>query len=356
MCKFVSPFLFKAVFRLLIVVLIIASFFSCKKSSKDTNPNSPSPCFDGVQNNGETGVDCGGPCTACAKQWTAISSGTSADLYSVQFVDERNGWAVGLNGTIIHSSDSGNTWSPQLSGVLDTLFSVCFIDASTGWIAGTKKILKTTNGGNTWSVNDTAGANESFYVIYFLDASKGWIGGTNSNYPFLNYTSNGGAFWVPKYSGSSYNQHGAIRSIDFFNQLIGYAVGTDAMGLAIQTTDGDVWAPMNLPVPADLYGCDFTSLSDGWCVGSHNYYYDVSLNAWRVQSFLPEDVTIRSVKNINTGQGWAVGNSGKVYKRRGPYEWEGVTNISTSNDLYSVSVSGATGCIVGQGGTLFILK
>ena len=32
-------------------------------------PSKPCPtCNDGVQNQGETGIDCGGPCTTCGKE------------------------------------------------------------------------------------------------------------------------------------------------------------------------------------------------------------------------------------------------------------------------------------------------
>jgi photosystem II stability/assembly factor-like uncharacterized protein len=342
--------------HILIIFLTIISFTACKKSSKDTTPNSPSPCFDGVQNNGETGVDCGGPCSPCPKQWTAVTSGTTADLFNVSFVDESNGWAAGINGTIIHSSDGGNTWSVQSSGVVDTLNSISFINSTTGWIAGTQHILKTINGGSTWNVTTTAAANQSFYTINFFDANKGWTGGSDSGWTFLDYTSTSGLNWQRKYFGQTSNQHGNIRSIEFIDQLSGFAVGAGTSDVVLETSDGNTWASMNLPQHTFLYGCDFTSSSDGWCVGDHNYVYDVGLNQWRFQSALPDSVTLRAIKNVNTGQGWAVGNFGTVYKRDGSQSWTIVSNISTTNNLYSVSVSGTTGCIVGQGGVVLILK
>jgi photosystem II stability/assembly factor-like uncharacterized protein len=338
----------------LLIIAILA--FSCKKSNKDDVPNSPSACFDGVQNNGETGIDCGGPCSACPRQWTAIVSGTTADLFSVHFVNESNGWAVGVNGTIIHSPDSGNTWSVQSCPVTDTLYSVCFVSSTSGWIAGSKHILKTTNAGNTWSVVPVIDTNQCFYSAFFFDANKGWVGGTNNDWPFLMYTTNGGSAWNQTYTGQFNSQHGTIRSIEFIDELDGFAVGTDANGLALQTTNGSSWVNVNMSAPTMLYGCDFISYSDGWCVGSDNYYYDVNLSQWHYQSALPAGVQLNAVKIISTGQGWAVGNEGTVYKRNDTMNWTIVPNISTSNNLYSVSVSGATGCIVGQGGVVYILK
>ena len=37
-------------------------------------------------------------------------------LTAVYFVDARNGWAVGHDGVILHSTDAGTTWSRQLEG------------------------------------------------------------------------------------------------------------------------------------------------------------------------------------------------------------------------------------------------
>jgi photosystem II stability/assembly factor-like uncharacterized protein len=338
-----------------VALLYIAfTFTSCSKNSSDNHPNSPSPCYDGVQNNGETGVDCGGPCSACPKVWTAVNSGTTEDLYSVYFADTSNGWVVGTGGVIIHSSDGGNNWVVQSSGISDSLNSVYFIDASIGWIAGRKNILKTTDGGNSWTNIVTAPPNQSFYSIFFIDQNKGWVGGSNANQPFLNYTSDGGSIWITKYSGVA--QTGSIRSMDFVNQFIGFAVG-DSNGLSVKTTDGGtIWNEVSRPFTTPLYACDFSSATDGWSTGVHNYYYDVNLEQWHQQNFLPENVILRGIKIISAGEGWVVGDAGTVYKRTGTNTWDIVTNVTTTNNFYSVSVAGSTACIVGEAGSVYILQ
>src|SRR5829696_3181026 len=45
----------------------VASVILYSGCSKDDEDSTPVPtCSDGIQNQGETGIDCGGPCTACA--------------------------------------------------------------------------------------------------------------------------------------------------------------------------------------------------------------------------------------------------------------------------------------------------
>jgi photosystem II stability/assembly factor-like uncharacterized protein len=71
-------------------------------------------------------------------------------LRALEFVGKKYAWAVGRNGTIIHSSDSGNTWVQQQSNVDTTLFDVDFDDSLHGLVAGNGCVLYTDNGGNTW--------------------------------------------------------------------------------------------------------------------------------------------------------------------------------------------------------------
>jgi photosystem II stability/assembly factor-like uncharacterized protein len=64
------------------------------------------------------------------------------------------GWAVGTNGTIVHTTDGGTTWTGQsnpLSGTTIVLRGVEFTDATTGWAVGLGgTILHTIDGGSNW--------------------------------------------------------------------------------------------------------------------------------------------------------------------------------------------------------------
>lgn len=84
--------------QLLIIALGIVLVTSC---GKDDDDNSVAPivatCSDGVQNQGETGVDCGGPCTACVS--VPVSGQICAMVDGVQFASSS---AIGsLNGTTL---------------------------------------------------------------------------------------------------------------------------------------------------------------------------------------------------------------------------------------------------------------
>ena len=49
--------------------------------------------------------------------WKQVSSPISMTLVKVRFIDDREGWAVGHAGVVLHSQDGGLSWSKQLDGV-----------------------------------------------------------------------------------------------------------------------------------------------------------------------------------------------------------------------------------------------
>ncbi|HYR56344.1 MAG TPA: YCF48-related protein [Myxococcaceae bacterium] len=75
------------------------------------------------------------------------TSGTSAPLYGVSFVNANTGTAVGGSGTILRTMDGGTTWTSQRSVTQYYLMAVSFVDANTGTAVGEYgSILRTTGG------------------------------------------------------------------------------------------------------------------------------------------------------------------------------------------------------------------
>lgn len=52
----------------------------------------------------------------CGKQWQQAAVPVSSDLTAVNFPSATQGWVVGNDGVVLHSSDAGATWSKQLDG------------------------------------------------------------------------------------------------------------------------------------------------------------------------------------------------------------------------------------------------
>jgi photosystem II stability/assembly factor-like uncharacterized protein len=49
--------------------------------------------------------------------WNQASVPTSVNLTSLEFVDDKNGWATGHMGVILNTKDGGKTWTKQLDGI-----------------------------------------------------------------------------------------------------------------------------------------------------------------------------------------------------------------------------------------------
>lgn len=80
------------------------------------------------------------------------------------------GWAVGVAGTIIKTTDGGTSWNEQTSGTTVFLESVYFVDIQTGWVVGSNgTILKTTTGGGITEVEDMEQKNPAvpeYHILY----------------------------------------------------------------------------------------------------------------------------------------------------------------------------------------------
>jgi photosystem II stability/assembly factor-like uncharacterized protein len=70
------------------------------------------------------------------RTWQLQSSGVTADLNDVKFVDAQEGWAVGAEGTIIYTNDGGLNWTTERSGTEHPLERIFFVDRTHGWAVG----------------------------------------------------------------------------------------------------------------------------------------------------------------------------------------------------------------------------
>lgn len=78
--------------------------------------------------------------------WYVVNHEPPSDQASIQFQDDQNGWTVG-NG-MFHTSDGGETWSGVSSVAWIWLNRVFFLNNQEGWIVGQNgAILHTTTGG-----------------------------------------------------------------------------------------------------------------------------------------------------------------------------------------------------------------
>jgi photosystem II stability/assembly factor-like uncharacterized protein len=79
---------------------------------------------------------------------------TRAVLTSVFFIDDKQGWAAGHWGLVLHTEDAGETWKIQRqdTSIDQPLFSIYFMDRTNGLAVGLWYLaLRTSDGGASWT-------------------------------------------------------------------------------------------------------------------------------------------------------------------------------------------------------------
>ena len=244
-------------------------------------------------------------------------------LYSVFFTDELHGWALGLDG-IYQTTDSGEVWS-----LLNSNFpgnSVFFLDQNIGFIAG-QKIYKTYDGGKNWIEKSRIGGNS----VYFSNPDTGWVVGENGS---IQKSCNGGETWVAKPS----NTNESLKCIKFFDSNIGMCVGTS--GTILLSTDcGETWVTKNCISADELSSITFTSSGMAWVCGSDGTI--VSSKDFGDKWTIFDNATNNDLNTINftnNNSGWVGGENGTILKY---YE-----DSSTPVELTSFNASKNTNSVI----------
>ncbi len=137
--------------------------------------------------------------------WQQINTITTQNLNSVILIANSYFVAVGEKGTIIRSSDGGQTWEdksvPDTSAHFNKVFNgdESFATGKAWAVADNGKIWVTANYGISWNPR-FSGVTDNLYDVAFRNEFEGIVVGANG---VVRYTSNGGVSWLedPYFSG-----------------------------------------------------------------------------------------------------------------------------------------------------------
>ena len=298
-------------------------------------------------------------------EWERLTSPTNDVLRKIFFVDPNNGWASGLTGTIVHTSDAGNSWVLQNSTVITPVVNIFFINKNRGWALtypevppfGTT-VLKTTNGGLDWINDSTFFENEIMFSIFFFDEFVGFIGGNG-----IKKTTDGGLTWINVHIDSGGVSTLPVVNFIFYNRILGYACGgrLDVAGVIWRTTDGgnnwssigispdqifDVfvfdslnaialsgdpegfygvgliktsdagisWSYAELPIFGLSFTIDFLNDQEGWSASGYKFLHTGDGgNTW-FEELTPDSTTIYDLQFVDKYTGFACGEDGVLLK------------------------------------------
>jgi photosystem II stability/assembly factor-like uncharacterized protein len=299
--------------------------------------------------------------------WIPTNTPTAQLLRRLYFTDSQTGWAAGDRGTIIHTTDGGDTWQTQSSGFETGIVDIFFLNNSTGWAlvwsvsnpTGTI-ILKTKDGGGSWIPEDYPESDKYMKKVFFIDSLRGWLGGSpdafvytidggeewtdivldsgglghfpvinlsffDSNYGFANggifdiagviwKTTNGGVNWYSMGVGPE-----PIQQIVFFDSLNALGVGGDfefGTGIARTYDAGENWQYTSLGVAGVATAVSFRTAAEGWaCLGSAQKFIFTSDsgNTW-TENPAPNHSKIFDLVFADSMHGYAVGDVGVILK------------------------------------------
>ena len=138
--------------------------------------------------------------------WQDFSTYEDAFLTELDFVNQNTGFAVGEFGTLMKTTNAGETWDNLASTPYDFYpLSSFFLDEQTGWVGGLNgDILKTSDGGLSWS-NEKVNSEAPIYRIQEIAGEVYAIGNSGT---FLRYAKDA---WVTANIGI--NTFGYLRAI-----------------------------------------------------------------------------------------------------------------------------------------------
>ena len=243
------------------------------------------------------------------------------------------------------TDDGGQSWrrGSGIAGHGPALFDVQFIDERNGWAVGTSRIIRTEDGGETWRqlVRSTA---ENGYLsgnaAHFLDLTHGWLAGRDGT---LMRSEDGGSSWTPVELPLQVGEHPTLWDITFSDTLHGWTVGEH--GSIFHTQDGgETWTRQENGVPIvrvippgepprrrevvpeletepdrlSISAVHFIDSQHGCAVG---YYADVAESVvmrtrdggakWEVEHVQPGEI-LRSVFVLDAEHAWAVGDRART--------------------------------------------
>lgn len=199
--------------------------------------------------------------------WTQATVPASATLTAVYFTDANNGWAVGHDAIVVHTSDAGVTWEKQFDGFVANkkVVSQAKLD-KVNTEAELQSAMRTHNSDAiaasetrlenvTFALEDAQfdlenGTTKPLLDLWFKNAKEGFVIGA---YGFMFRTTDGGKNWSD-WSGRIQNPDrfhlNAIAHAGFNNLvMVGEA------GMIFRSRDGGLsWDAVKSPYEGSLFG------------------------------------------------------------------------------------------------------
>jgi photosystem II stability/assembly factor-like uncharacterized protein len=305
------------------------------------------------------------PLSAQTQPWKKLQSPVNVTLRYLCFIDSLTGWAAGEAGTIIRTTDGGDSWEVQNSTVQTFIMDIFFVDENLGWALTLKDvspfnsvILKTTNGGDDWHAENFQDSSALIRTIFFFDSLNGFVGGS-----YIAYTSDGSNSWVESEIDSNIVSGFPVYKFNFLNHQFGYACGgrLDMAGVVWRTTNyglnwtaqsisadevfdifiydslnaitlsgdpeglfpiakitttnsGETWSNEDLAYFGLSFSIDFRTYNEGWSASGYKFLLTTNRGETWEEFGTPDSAVVYDLQFLDARTGYAVGENGTILK------------------------------------------
>jgi len=285
-------------------------------------------------------------------QWIQQYSGTTANLYDIEFLNRYTGWCVGSGGTCLKTTNGGVNWIQMNHPVgAKSLESVHIVDSNIVYFVGHfETIFKTVDGGTSWIIikNGPSGNSDSYYGLYFINKDSGWVCGNGNK---VLRTRDGGNTFDSGYVNSNW-----LYDMYFKDASTGFVTSE---GQVYKTTNGGntwfysllltttrifcVYKTTNIGVNwtlicdssaiDNMYGVEFVNKDTGFICGMYNKLFKTTDGGyhWARENTTTNNQTFLSLRFVNDTVGWICSTTGIIlHTTTGGQTLTGIANQTES--------------------------
>lgn len=307
----------------------------------ELNPKVPRVTYVGINFvNKDTGWACGDlgtliKTTDGGQTWSVIGTNTTSPLLKVSSYNGQVVIATGYDGLILKSSDGGDTFIEVPSGLgsgID-LWGLEMVNDTLGWACGATSLIKTTDSGQNWQIVNTPGYTGNFWWIDFMNEDYGFIAADGK----VLRTIDGGDSWEIIQAGD--NQ--SLYCIDVIDSLhiatAGYG-GTGYSAKNLYSSDGGyTWINGGNLTTEDVNCIQYVNPDTGYLVMS-------GVSARKTTNRGQEWTTIQGISDnyeiqlLNNNVGYSAGTEVKISKAEGDLDvWHRLFINDNFSDVFFVN-------------------
>jgi photosystem II stability/assembly factor-like uncharacterized protein len=287
---------------------------------------------------------------------TLPDSGVYKDIF---FIDAGEGWLVEESDKIFHTSNGGGSWELQNSGNHD-LVTVHFLDKQYGWATGLRAAYYTIDGGTSWNYVDLVGYGRITMPItekiFFIDIENILMffcdqGGSDFGVSRYTFDVDNAVFsWLA--SASFPHRPSTITNVQ---DKVWFA--DVKQNIYLSTDGGETWSTGQVEADSGeisaINDIHFTDEQNGWfCSNASVYYSEDGGKNWHCKATLPDSSLSRIC--FFSDEGWVMGERIIYYSSDGGESWQDQYQVDGEEKLVSISfVNHSSGWALSESGNVY---